>query len=395
LIDVVIPVYRGFAQTRRCVESVLAACPSAPFEVVVVDDATPEPEIARWLDALAGESRITLLRNDANAGFVRSVNRGMALHGERDVVLLNSDTEVANDWLDRLQACAHSDSKIATVTPFSNNATICSYPFEGWQGEIPGTLGLAELDRVFAATHAKRLVDLPTAVGFCMYIRRAALDALGLFDAERYGRGYGEENDFCMHAVKAGWRNVLAADVFVYHEGSVSFSEERFALQAAAGKALVQAHPDYPARVHEFLVADPVNDLRCAIDLARAERGIEEARHVLAERADERARIMGGLWHIENIASQRDSVIGQLNRGLEHASARLVERDRTLADLGELLVAKEADIASLRSGLAHAESLAFAREAELSRIYKSRLWRSASWVARASNALRRKLRTAR
>jgi GT2 family glycosyltransferase len=391
LIDVVVPVYRGFAQTRRCVESVLAAGQALAFEVVVVDDATPEPEIARWLDALAAAGRVTLLRNEANAGFVHSVNRGMSLHGERDVVLLNSDTEVANDWLDRLHACAHSDAKIATVTPFSNNATICSYPFEGWQGRIPGTLGLAELDRIFAATNAKRVVDLPTAVGFCMYIRRDALDALGLFDAERYGRGYGEENDFCMRAGKAGWRNVLAGDVFVYHEGSVSFSEERFDLQAAAGKVLVEAHPDYPAKVHEFLVADPANELRNAIDNARAGRGIEEALQVLAERADERARIMGGLWHIDNIATQRDSVIGQLNRGLEHASALLAERDRTIVELS----AKDVEIASLRSGLAHAESLAFERADQLKRIYSSRLWRSATFLARARAALRRKLRTAR
>jgi len=395
LIDVVIPVYRGVAETRRCIDSVLAAPQSAAFEVVVVDDASPEPEIARRLDELAAANRITLLRNAANAGFVRSVNRGMALHGDRDVVLLNSDTEVANDWLDRLHACARSDAKIATVTPLSNNATICSYPFEGWQGTVPGTLGLAELDRLIAKANAGRIVDLPTAVGFCMYIRRGALDALGLFDAERYGRGYGEENDFCMRAGNAGWRNVLAGDVYVYHEGSVSFSEERHALQATAGKVLVEAHPDYPAKVHEFLVADPANALRCAIDLARAERGIEEARCVLAERADERARIMGGLWHIENIATQRDSVIGQLNRGLEHASARLAERDRTIGELGELLAKKEEEAASLRAGLAHAESLAFARADELKRIYSSRLWRSATLLSRARASLRRKLRAAR
>jgi GT2 family glycosyltransferase len=52
----------------------------------------------------------------------------MRLHPERDVVLLNSDTVVANDWLDRLLACADLESRIGTVTPFSNNATICSFP---------------------------------------------------------------------------------------------------------------------------------------------------------------------------------------------------------------------------------------------------------------------------
>jgi GT2 family glycosyltransferase len=390
LIDVVVPVYRGLAETRRAIESVLASRQAAAFETVVVDDATPEPEIAAWLDGLAAQGRVTLLRNPANLGFVASVNRGMSHHPDRDVVLLNSDTEVANDWLDRLAACARSAPRVATVTPFSNNATICSYPFEGWQGEIPGTLGLAELDRIFAGVNAGRSVEIPTAVGFCMYIRREALAAFGLFDAERYGRGYGEENDFCMRAVKAGWKNLLAGDVFVFHEGSVSFSEERHALQQVAGKRLVEVHPDYPARVHEYLVADPASVLRSAIDHARLERGMEEAKSVLAERADERSRIMQGLWHIENLAAQRDSVIGQLNRGLEHASAALGERDRVIAERNAYIAAKEEEVAQLRAGLAHAEALAFARQAELERIYSSRLWKATRAYVRLRLMLRRK-----
>ena len=383
MIDVVIPVYKGDAQTRRCVESVLANRAGLGFDVVLVDDASPEPAIREYLDALAAQGRATLLRNPTNEGFVRSVNRGMALHADRDVVLLNSDTEVAGDWLDRLRACAHRAADVATVTPFSNNATICSYPFEGWSGQVPGTLGLAGLDRVFATANAGRSVDIPTAVGFCMYVRRDALAALGAFDADRFGRGYGEENDFCMRALKAGWRNVLAGDVFVYHEGSVSFSEERFALQQAAGKALVEAHPDYPARVHEFLVADPANELRTAVDRVRIEHGTEEGLHVLAERADERKRLMHGLWHIENIAAQRDTTIGQLNRGLEHASQRIAERDALIAK-------KESEIAELRAGLAYAEQLAFERQAELQRIHASRAWRLASVVWRGRRWLRRK-----
>jgi GT2 family glycosyltransferase len=383
VIDVVIPVYKGLAQTRRCFESVLASRQATPCEVLAVDDASPDPHIARYLDALAGEGRITLLRNATNAGFVRSVNRGMSEHPDRDVVLLNSDTEVANDWLDRLHACAYGAADVATVTPFSNNATICSYPFEGWAGEIPGTLGLAALDRIFSTANARRTVDIPTAVGFCMYIRRDALDALGLFDAERFGRGYGEENDFCMRALKAGRRNVLAGGVFVFHEGSVSFSEDRFALMQTAGKALVEVHPDYPAKVHEFLVADPANDLRIAVDKARLEHGVEEARHVVLERADERARIMAGLWHIEKIAADRDSVIGQLNRGLQHASARMAERDALLAQ-------REAEIAALRAGLAHAEALAFARQDELNRIHASLAWKALRAAARMKMMLRGK-----
>lgn len=361
MIDVIIPVYGGLEQTRRCIESVLSERQALRHEVVVVDDATPEPEIAAYLDRLAGEGRITLHRNDSNLGFVKSANRGMGLHGDRDVVLLNSDTEVANDWLDRLAAAARSAPYIATATPFSNNATICSYPFEGWSGGVPGTLGLAQVDRLFATANAGHTLELPTAIGFCMYIRRECLDELGMFDAERFGRGYGEENDFCMRALKAGWRHLLAADVFIYHEGSVSFSDERFELIKTATAALLAAHPDYTSRVHEFIKADPAAGVRAAVDNARVAFGAEEARHVLAEHAEERRRLVNSMWEIDRLTAERETLAGQVNQlnyAVDHAMNVLADRDRSIAEREEL-------IAQLRAGLAHAESLAFSREAEL------------------------------
>jgi GT2 family glycosyltransferase len=378
LIDVIIPVYRGVAETRRCIESVLAQQQAAPHEVVVIDDATPEEPLARYLDELARAGRINLQRNDANLGFVRSVNRGMALHADRDVVLLNSDTEVANDWLDRLQRAATSAPDVATATPFSNNATICSYPFEGWGAGTPGTLGLAAVDGLFASANRARTLEIPTAVGFCMYIRREALVKVGAFDAERFGRGYGEENDFCMRALKAGWRHVLAGDVFVYHQGSVSFSEERFALMKAASTALLEVHPDYTQRVHQFIIADPVAPLRAAVDNARVAFGPEEARHVLSEREEERKRLVNALWEIDRLAAERDTLAGrvrQLNYAVDHAMNRVADRDR-------MLEARDQLIEQLRAGLAHAESLAFSRASELERIRSRVLWKGYERVLR-------------
>jgi O-antigen biosynthesis protein len=375
VIDIVIPVYRGAAQTRRCIDSVLSHPQAVPHEVVVIDDASPGPEIAGYLGGLAREGRISLHRNASNLGFVHSVNRGMALHADRDVVLLNSDTEVANDWLDRLRAAACAAPDVATATPFSNNATICSYPFEGWSGGVPGTLGLAHVDRLFATANAARTLELPTAIGFCMYIRRACLDAIGAFDAERFGRGYGEENDFCMRALKSGWRHMLAADVFIYHEGSVSFSEERFGLIKAATAALLAAHPDYTRRVHEFIQADPAAALRAAVDNARAALGAEEARHVLAEHAEERRRLLDSLWQIDRLAAERETQVSQLNYAVDHARNLLADRDR-------LITEREALIAELREGLAHAESLAFSRAAELDFLRALPLIRLHEWVRR-------------
>ena len=386
MIDVIIPVYRGFEQTRRCIEAALGSRGREPYHVVVIDDASPETDIAALLDSMARDGRIELLRNERNLGFVRTANRGMALHADRDIVLLNSDTEVANDWLDRIHAAAMRADDIATVTPFSNNATICSYPFEGWTGGLPGTLGLAELDRLFAATNAGVAIDIPTAVGFCMYIRRACLAQIGSFDAERFGRGYGEENDFCMRARKAGWRHVLAGDVFVFHEGGVSFSEERHALVRENAHALIEVHPEYNRVVHDFIIADPARPLRDAIDSARARHGEAEAAAMLKERSDERARLLRGLLEIERVAAERDSAIGQLSYALEHASTQLADRDRTIEqntrarerELAE--IHKEID--SLRAGLKHAEYLAFSRMEELDRIHSFWPWRAANFVMR-------------
>ncbi|WP_235033992.1 glycosyltransferase family 2 protein, partial [Pantoea sp. 18069] len=123
----IVPVYRGLADTQLCIESVLASGCRTPWRLVVINDCSPEPEVTAWLrERAAGEDRILLLENAENLGFVGTVNRGMALSDSHDVLLLNSDTEVANDWLDRIRQAAYGDAKVASVTPFSNNATICS-----------------------------------------------------------------------------------------------------------------------------------------------------------------------------------------------------------------------------------------------------------------------------
>ena len=269
-VDVIVPVYRGLDDTRRCVQSVLAAQCQTPWRLILINDASPEPEVTDWLRAIAPtDERITLLENEHNLGFVGTVNRGMALSGEHDVLLLNSDTEVAGDWLDRIRAAAYGDQKVASVTPFSNNATICSYPRFCEDNELPAGWDTARLDALFARTNAGQVVDVPTGVGFCMYIRRAALAEVGLFDVEHFGKGYGEENDFCIRAAAAGWRNLHALDTFVRHFGGVSFGASKSPRERAAMQTLRRLHPRYEAEVLRFVAADPARPARSAADLAR------------------------------------------------------------------------------------------------------------------------------
>lgn len=272
VVDVIVPVYKGLHETRRCLDSVLAFPQRTAREIVVVDDCGPEPELAGWLRELAKAGAITLLENPANTGFVNAVNRGMILHPDRDVVLLNSDTEVHGDWLDRLRRRACSDPKVGTVTLFTNNGTICGYPRFNQDNPLPEDWPLAAMDRAFAEVNAGSSVELPTAVGFCMYIRRACLDQVGYFDARIFPRGYGEENEFCLRAAEVGFKHVLAGDVFVYHRGGVSFGAEAKALCAEAERKILERYPHYLTLIGDYCNRDPARLLRRRVDTCRLSR---------------------------------------------------------------------------------------------------------------------------
>jgi GT2 family glycosyltransferase len=262
-VDVVIPAYRGLAPTRRCIESVLSDTHRPAGRVIVVDDRSPEPKLSAWLDRLGGDGSIVLVRNRYNQGFVASANIGIRAAGNHDVVLLNSDTEVPPGWLARLAGHAYATPRVASVSPFSNNATICGYPrIEG--GPPAFGLDATALDEACRAANGGRSIEVPTTVGFCMYIRRAALVDVGLLDVDVFGRGYGEENDFCLRASARGWRHRLACDTFVYHEGAVSFGAAAPGAARQAVEVLAKRYPDYLRKVAHHVRLDAAGPFRFA-----------------------------------------------------------------------------------------------------------------------------------
>lgn len=266
-IDIVIPVYRDADGVSACVQSVLASLPAnrVRAEIVVIDDASPELQLSSWLDELAGQGRITLLRNRCNLGFIETVNRGMRLHPERNVVLLNADTLVHGDWLDRLDAALHAADDIASVTPWSNNGEISSVPHIGQAAAAPTAQQLALIDQAAARLHrAGKTADqpLPGCCGFAMLMRRSVLDRIGLFDAAGLQRGYSEEVDWCLRATAAGYRHRLASGVFVAHAGGASFRFEK-ALRVRQNRQVIHArYPSYYADYHRFLREDPLRPAR-------------------------------------------------------------------------------------------------------------------------------------
>lgn len=261
VVDIVIPVYNAAALLADCLAALDRNTDPRHARVLVIDDASPDPVIAPLLQSWMERSPlpVRVLRNPCNLGFIGSVNRGFR-ETRDDVLLLNSDTRVTAGWLPAMRHALDSDAAIATVTPFSNNAEICSWPELCVNAPPP-----SDPERIAAALAASgppQYPRLPTAVGFCMLIRRKALDQLGDFDAATFGRGYGEENDFCLRASGHGWQHVLADDAYVVHAGGGSFAAEGLKPGGDNLARLLARYPGYNTQVAAFIAADPLASVR-------------------------------------------------------------------------------------------------------------------------------------
>ncbi|HEX7669788.1 MAG TPA: glycosyltransferase, partial [Polyangiaceae bacterium] len=257
-VDIIVPVWNARELVLRCLTSVTAHA-SGDYRLVVIDDASTDPEMAPALRAFAlSHDRIAVLTNEKNLGFVGTANRGLSHAANRDVLLLNSDTEVFEEFLPRLRATVYSDPKVGMASPLSNNATICSVPEFCVHNALPEGLSGPQMAALVRSSSEHRRPDLVTPHGFCLYLRRDCLDVIGVLDEERFGRGFGEENDLGERAKKAGWRIVLADDVYVWHAGKASFTGEGYALEKRHAEVLERRHPGYHAAVARFVERNPL-----------------------------------------------------------------------------------------------------------------------------------------
>ena len=254
-VAVIISVYNAPEETAECLRTVLAHThPSV--RVIVIDDASPDPRVADVLAKLVGNAHVNVVRNHANLGYTATVNRGIAMAGEADVVLLNSDTRVTPQWLRNLRLAAYSGARVATATPFSDNAGAFSAPIANARNPHPEGLSDDEYGRCVSRASERTYPTVPTGSGYCMYVRRACIDDVGAFDAESFPRGYGEENDFCVRASRAGWTHVIDDATLIYHCRSASFGTEREEL-VQAGRAVIDTrYPEYKPAITAFL-GDP------------------------------------------------------------------------------------------------------------------------------------------
>ncbi len=262
-LDIIIPVYRGYDETIKCICTAAKSINNETEQLIVIDDYSPEPELSKWLEENKNKYNFQLFKNPENLGFVKTVNFGMQINKKNDIVLLNSDVEVSGNWIEKLREVAYSQKKVASVTPFSNNATICSFPNFCEVNELPFALSTEELHQHFSSINSENdSISIPTGVGFCRYMTRRAINKIGYFNAELFGKGYGEENDWCQRAEKSGYVNLMATNAFAYHEGGISFAEEQNYRKDQALVKLNKVHPKYEKKVHNFIKNDPIKKYR-------------------------------------------------------------------------------------------------------------------------------------
>jgi len=267
-IEIIVPIFNAASDVTTCLNALERHTP-AFGRVWLVDDASTDVEIAALLDTFDTRAQfdVRVLRNSTNMGFIGSVNRALALV-KGDVLLLNSDAIITEGAVLAIARAAEAVPNAASITPWSNNAEICSFPNFCVNNSVPENLD--EIARA-CATLTPSYPDLPTGVGFCMYMSQFALRRLGLFDAATFGRGYGEENDWCRRAAGFGMRNILCDNAFVAHTGGRSFAATGETPGGENLRRLLARYPDYHESVSQFIEADPLAADRARLWMAMAQ----------------------------------------------------------------------------------------------------------------------------
>jgi GT2 family glycosyltransferase len=316
--------------TRPAIESVRAHT-RQPYELIVVDNGSRHDTLA-YLDTLERDG-VRVIRNPTNRGVAAGWNQGLQVATGDCLMVLNNDVLVAGDWLERMVRAAYTVPGAGLV---GSRASSISGP----QWLPPDYQDCADYP-LFAARYAALAdgtwFEVPRVVAVAMLWRRELYERLGGFD-EQFGPNL-EDDDYSLRALAAGYRNLVANDVFIHHVGSASHPPDRAALRqigrrnrdrfiakwGAAGAPIVAMrvmryeHHIALLEPHQYVLpgwAMPAVPRRAlARQLARAGRRL--GRHG---------------WHREARAAFRRSLSARITLGglsglIWHAGAGLVKRD--------------------------------------------------------------------
>lgn len=214
-VSFIIVAYNQSDYTKKCVESIKEKV-NISYEVILIDNASTdetEPTFSRNYDF------VRYYHNKVNLGFPCAVNQGIKEALGEYILILNNDTIITNYLIDRLIEIAESDNKIGIVGPISNEVS-------GLQKDENAKYNSIEEMHKYAAQVREKnkgqVLHFPRVAFLCTLIKREVIEKIGGLD-ERFSPGNYEDDDFCLRAQLAGYKTVIAKDVFIHHFGSKSF----------------------------------------------------------------------------------------------------------------------------------------------------------------------------
>lgn len=250
-VAVIVPIYNAADDLEVCIDRLRRYSPSN-LDVILIDDCSPDPRISEILNRAMSCKNFTVLRNEKNMGFTKTVNRGLQEIGRKHAILLNSDARVTPGWTQGMLRAASSRPRVATVTAMSDRAGAFSAPKLGNDNVLPAGVDEITYARAFRRRSLGFYPVVPTGNGFCMFVNRSCIDEVGGLDAEAFPRGYGEENDFCMRAGRVGWTHLIDDCTYVFHDRSKSFGDSKADLLAAGRQVLDSRYPEYKTAIRVF-----------------------------------------------------------------------------------------------------------------------------------------------
>lgn len=215
--SIVILTYNNLEYTKECIDSIRKYTPQGTYEIIIVDNHSNDGTI-EWLKR---QEDLLLILNDSNHGFPGGCNQGIVASSGSEILLLNNDTVVTENWLDNLRTALYSHEKIGAVSCVTNS---CSY---GQAIEVPYS-NSADMQRFAAAYNQSDPMlweERLKLVGFCMLIKKSVVDEIGMLD-EIFNPGNYEDDDYSLRIRKAGYKLLLCNDTFIHHYGSVSFGKD-------------------------------------------------------------------------------------------------------------------------------------------------------------------------
>jgi glycosyltransferase involved in cell wall biosynthesis len=206
--------------SRECLETLLQHTRQS-YELVLVDNGSTDgtPEYLDSLRSRPGPERVTIVRNEKNLGFAAGCNQGLAIARGEYQVLLNNDTVLTAGWLEGLIAWSlHEWPAVGMVGPMTSWASS--------QQQVAVDYRSPQELQDFAARRQREFdrqaVVVDRLIGFCLLMRREVWQKLGGLD-ERFGIGFFEDDDLCVRVRQAGFKLVMALNVFVHHYGNRTF----------------------------------------------------------------------------------------------------------------------------------------------------------------------------